>query len=123
MIEEAEDRKRQLFERQEQEENLRRERKAKGREDLVKWGGERQKQIELRKKTNLEQEKSYHEQVQVQRNGPNPWDRVVAHCEMNSASYVGGADVTRMRQAMIARKADITKAGNKGGAAAGKSLI
>jgi hypothetical protein len=28
---------------------------------------------------------------------------------MNSSSYVGGADVTRMRAAMIARKADITK--------------
>ena len=40
---EAEDRKRQLFERQEQEEEQKRDRKAKGREDLVKWAGERQK--------------------------------------------------------------------------------
>jgi hypothetical protein len=54
-----------------------------------------------------------------QRNGPNPWERVVSNCEMNGASYVGGADVSRMRQAMIARKADITKgnAGSKGGKA------
>lgn len=63
----------------------------------------------------------YHENVQAQRNGPNPWERVVANCEMNSSQYVGGADVSRMRQAMIARKADITKAGGKGGAS--KSLI
>ena len=30
---------------------------------------------------------------------------------MNSSQYVGGADVGRMRQAMIARKTDITQAG------------
>ncbi len=41
----------------------------------------------------------------------NPWIRVVDNCEMNPSNYVGGKDVTRMRQAMIARKSDITKAG------------
>ena len=41
----------------------------------------------------------------------NPWERVIDNCEMNSGSYVGGKDVTRMRQSMIARKADITKIG------------
>lgn len=97
MVAEAEDRKRQLFEKQEHEEETKRERKAKGREDLVKWNAERQKQIELRKQTNSEQERAYHEQVKVQRTGPNPWERVISNCEMNSASYVGGADVTRMR--------------------------
>lgn len=30
---------------------------------------------------------------------------------MNSSQYVGGADVARMRLAMISRKSDITKAG------------
>ena len=30
---------------------------------------------------------------------------------MSAGAYVGGKDVTRMRQAMIARKADITKKG------------
>ncbi len=90
---------------------MKRQRKAKGREEIVKWGQDRSKQIDLRKKTNVEQEKQYHEQVISQRNGPNPWERVISNCEMNSASYVGGADVSRMRQAMIARKADITKGG------------
>lgn len=52
----------------------------------------------------------YHEQVEAQRQGGNPWERVIANCDMNSQSYVGGADVARMRQAMIARKGDITKA-------------
>lgn len=57
----------------------------------------------------------------MQRNGPNPWERVISNCEMNSSQYVGGADVSRMRQAMLARKGDITKGNAKGGA--GKALI
>lgn len=36
---------------------------------------------------------------------------MVENCEMNSSQYVGGSDVSRMRQAMISRKDDITKAG------------
>ena len=39
----------------------------------------------------------------------NPWERIVSNVEINASQYVGGADVSRMRQAMIARKADITK--------------
>ena len=30
---------------------------------------------------------------------------------MNPSNYVGGKDVSRMRQAMISRKADLTKSG------------
>lgn len=61
--------------------------------------------------------------MQIQRNGPNPWERVIANCEMNSSAYVGEADVSRMRQAMIARKADITKAGGLAKGTGSKSLI
>ena len=55
----------------------------------------------------------YYEELERQRKGANPWERVVSNCEMNSSQYVGGADVARMRQAMIARKTDITKSGGK----------
>jgi hypothetical protein len=44
----------------------------------------------------------------------NPWERVASNVELNSSQYVGQADVARMRQAMIARKADITKASANG---------
>ncbi len=108
---EQEDRKRALFAKQEQEEETKRARKAKGREEILKWNNQRTKEIELRKNTNKESEKMYHEQVKQQRGGPNPWERVTANCEMNGSQYVGGADVSRMRQAMIARKSDITKSG------------
>jgi hypothetical protein len=59
----------------------------------------------------VEQQEAYLNEVKLERNGPNPWARVTANCEMSSSLYAGGADVTRMRQAMIARKGDITKPG------------
>ncbi len=37
----------------------------------------------------------------------------MSNVEINSAQYVGQADVSRMRQAMVARKNDITKGGKK----------
>jgi len=43
----------------------------------------------------------------------NPWERIVSNVEINATNYVGGADVTRMRQAMLARKSDLTKGGAK----------
>lgn len=92
-----EERKRALFERQEGEEDLKRDRKQKGRGELVKWAETMKRDVGVRKNTNKEGEKQYHEMVQTQRSGPNPWERVVSNCEMNSASYVGGADVSRMR--------------------------
>lgn len=39
----------------------------------------------------------------------NPWERIVSNVEINQNQYVGGADVGRMRQSMLARKNDITR--------------
>lgn len=88
---------------------MKKERKIQGKQELDQWADKRKKETELRRSNNLEQEKMYHENVEQQRKGPNPWDRVISNCDMNSASYVGGADVTRMRQAMLSRKGDLTK--------------
>jgi hypothetical protein len=44
-------------------------------------------------------------------NATNPWIRVNDNVEIDPNKYLGGKDVSRMRQSMIARKADITKAG------------
>ena len=38
----------------------------------------------------------------------NLWVRIINNCEMSDGTYVCGKSVTMIRQAMIARKADIT---------------
>ena len=57
-------------------------------------------------------EEDYHAEVQRMKTSTNPWERVIQNVEINSSQYVGSCDVSRMRQAMIARKNDLTKGGN-----------
>jgi len=38
---------------------------------------------------------------------------VIGNVEIQANQYVGGGDVTRMRQSMIARKSDLTKGTGK----------
>ena len=87
------------------------QRKQKGREDLQKWQADRQKQTELRRSNNKQSEVDFLNERKRLKDTTNPWERVVSNVEINSSQYVGGADVSRMRQAMIARKSDITKSG------------
>ena len=56
-------------------------------------------------------EEDFYAELKRMKETTNPWERIMSNVEINSSQYVGQWDVTRMRQAMIARKADITKSG------------
>ena len=44
----------------------------------------------------------------------NPWQRVCANVEFSaSATTIGGKDISRMKAAMLARKADLTQKQNQ----------
>jgi len=49
-------------------------------------------------------ENSYYEEKKRLKDTTNPWERVISNVEISSSGYIGGADVSRMRQAMISRK-------------------
>ena len=43
----------------------------------------------------------------------NPWERITKNCDMTKAMTPGGRDLTRMKSAMVNRKADLSnKDGN-----------
>lgn len=58
---------------------------------------------------NKQEEQAAKEEKLRLKSTTNPWERVVSMVELNASQYVGQADVARMRQAMVARKTDITK--------------
>ena len=105
------ERKRLLYESQMQEEQDKQQRKLKGKELLDKWKNEQDQQTAGRRVTNQQEAEQYKQSMINAKNSNNPWIRVVDNCEMNPNQYIGSKDVTRMRQAMIARKSDITKKG------------
>ena len=96
---------------QEDEQRQKQQRKQTGRDQLSNWLAEKSKQSELRKQLNKQNEIEAAEEKKRLKTTTNQWERVISNVEINQSQYVGGADVTRMRQAMIARKNDITKGG------------
>ena len=106
-----EDRKKKLFERQSEEENKKQQKKSEAKSKLDEWQKTRKNQIDQKRKQNKEEEKYFLDDRSEQRKGANPWERVINNCEMNSSQYVGDKDVSRMKNAMLSRKTDITKAG------------
>lgn len=107
------DRMRQQYLKQEEEQALKQQRKQKGREELAKWQEERKLQMKQRRETNKKMETEYHDERRRLKDTTNTWERIVSNVEINANNYVGQGDVTRMRQAMLSRKSDITK--GKGG--------
>lgn len=71
------------------------------------------KQIEAKKVENKESEAQFYQEKKRLKETSNPWERVVSNVEIQASSYVGGCDVSRMRQVLIAKKADVTKGGQK----------
>ena len=69
-------------------------------------------EIESIKQSNAQENNAQELLAEEAKQGGNPWMRVTENCEMDSSKYVGDKDVSRMRQSMVARKADIAK-GNK----------
>lgn len=88
-----------------------RERKQKAETELSTMKSDRQRLIQQYQETNQINQKGFYELREEQRQGKNPWDRVVDNCDFSTSSSAGGKDMSRMKQVMQARRADITKAG------------
>ena len=76
---------------------------------LATWQKERQAEIEGIKGRNNQENADKKKLAEEAKSNANPWVKVTENCELNSSKYVGEKDVTRMRQAMIARKNDLSK--------------
>lgn len=47
----------------------------------------------------------------------NPWDRITKNCDLTKTISPGGRDLTRMKSAMLNRKADLNNKDGASGAA------
>lgn len=112
LAEEAnQERKRQLFDKQNTEGRDKQERKVKAEQELAKLKAERDGQITGRRETNQQHEQQFYALREEQRKGGNPWERVNENCDFSTSSSAAGKDMSRMRAVMLSRKGDITKAG------------
>ena len=57
-------------------------------------------------------ESQFHTRREDERSSNNPWERVTENCDLTLQGVVaGGHDKSRMKQAMLNRKADIAAGG------------
>ena len=87
-------------------------RKNAGSAAISTWQQERQGQISLRQNNNQQHESAFNNKREEERNGNNPWVRVTDNCDLTAQGLtVGGKDKSRMKQAMLNRKADLAAGG------------
>jgi hypothetical protein len=89
---------------------LKQEKRRKAQETLEDWKATKKREQEARRTRNREEEKDFWETEKQQKNGENPWERVVSN--INTKEHAAQKDMSRMKQTIIARKGDIAK-GNK----------
>ena len=107
---EHEERKRKVAERASLELTEKEERRSAGKRALNEWYERRTGEIDAKKKSNKEEEWAFLELREKHKgSGANPWLKIIDNVEMNKSKYAGSADVTRMRQAMLARKGDLKR--------------
>lgn len=97
-----------VYEFQQQEASLKQERRAAGAKALADWVEERGRQINQRVKTNKEEQEVKLSETDRMHTSMNPWEKIVDNCDFtNSASQT--RDVSRMKQVIVSRKADLAK--------------
>jgi hypothetical protein len=104
---------RTLLEKQDQELRSKKEKQSIAKGEMQKWTDNRKKEIDSRRNLNKEEEWAYTERKNKLKESPNPWEKVLQHVEMKAGSYPGKCEVGRMRSAMLARKTDLAKTGEK----------
>ena len=73
--------------------------------------GRRSKQTGARRQDNVELEKEFFAERERTRQSKNQWDRVVLNIDLKNSETT--RDITRMREAILARKSDLTNPSSK----------
>jgi hypothetical protein len=89
-----------------------REKQDRAREELKDWYEDKERERLAKSKQNKEEEWAFIKSRDEHKKSKNPWEKIIDNVEINQGKYLGTKDVSRMRQAMLARKADIKAKGN-----------
>lgn len=100
-------RQRNLQLKEEEEYKQKKEKQSAAKAELDKWYQQKNTEREAKSKQNKEEEWAYLQTRDEHKKSKNPWEKIVDNVEINPNKYLGKKDVSRMRQAMLARKGDL----------------
>ena len=82
------------------------------RNELDNWYNQKTAERQAKSKQNKEEEWAYLQTREEHKKSKNPWEKIVDNVEINPNKYLGNKDISRMRQAMLARKGDLKEGRN-----------
>jgi hypothetical protein len=86
---------------------MKREKQATARGELEDWLSSKAAEREVKRKQNKEEEWAFLNSRQEHTKSQNKWEHIIDNVEIDPRKYLGTREITRMRQAMVARKNDI----------------
>ena len=96
-----------IIEKEANEETEKRANRDKAKKELKQWYDNKERDRVAKSKQNKEEEWAFLQQREEHKSSKNKWEKIIDNCEMNANKYLGGKDVSRMRQSMLARKTDL----------------
>lgn len=100
-----------LIEREANEVSEKRATKDRAKKELKKWYEDKERDRVAKSKQNKEEEWAFLKQREEHKRSKNKWEKIIDNVEINANKYLGSKDVSRMRQSMLARKADLKAQG------------
>lgn len=101
------ERLRSLQMKEEEEYKEKKNKQMEARTELDNWYSQKNTEREAKSRQNKEEEWAYLQTRDEHKKSKNPWEKIVDNVEINPNKYLGNKDVSRMRQAMLARKGDL----------------
>lgn len=102
-----EDRLRAIRAKEDEELSIKQERRDKARQELQDWLSTKAAEKETKRKQNKDEEWAFINSREEHKQSKNQWEHIIDNVEIDPRKYEGTRDITRMRQAMIARKNDL----------------
>ncbi|CAD8172519.1 unnamed protein product [Paramecium octaurelia] len=104
-----EERLAQIREKDQQERILKQQKKEKGREYLQQFKSQQESDIQQRKVLNKQKQEIWFENRKNHSQYKNSWDQIASNIALKDGEYPGQKDVTKMRQAILNKRNDLTK--------------
>ena len=104
------ERLRQIRLKEDAELQLKREKQQSARLELETWYSTKQSEVDFKRKNNKEEEWAFLNAREEHKKSKNVWEHIIDNVEIDPRKYEGHRDITRMRQAMLARRNDLKKA-------------
>ena len=109
---EQQERQRSLQQKEEEEYKQKKATQLEARNELDNWYNQKTAERQAKSKQNKEEEWAYLQTREEHKKSKNPWEKIVDNVEINPNKYLGNKDISRMRQAMLARKGDLKEGRN-----------